>query len=118
MGKTLQARLDPVRRRQQQLHALTCAAWGLLASALVVLVCGAARWLGVWEFTVAGAAVMALAGPVLGYFAGLVWRRDFHAAAVAINSHYRLKDRATTALEFLAKPTGSTVHRLALDDAL
>jgi hypothetical protein len=118
MGKTLQARLDPVRRRQQRANALAWAAWGLLASAVVFLLYAAGRWLAGWELSFAALAGIALAGPLLGYTAGLLWRRDFHAAAIAIDAHYRLKDRATTALAFFDKPADATVHRLALNDAL
>lgn len=118
MGKVLQTRLDPVRRRQQLRGALACAAWGLLGAALAVLLGAMGRWLLGWEFNGWIAAALVLAGPGLGCFVGLAWRHDWHAAAVAVDAHYRLKDRATTALAFLDKPAGSTVHQLAMNDAL
>src|SRR5688500_15699654 len=100
MGQAIQSRLDPVRRRQQQLRAMFLAAWGLLGSSLVLAVWAASRTLLGWELTVAWAVGVALAGPLVGYVAGLVWRRDWHDAALAVDSHYRLKDRAATALAF------------------
>jgi hypothetical protein len=118
MGQAIQSRLDPVRRRQQLLRAIFLAAWGLLGSSLVLAVWAAGRTLLGWELTVAWAAGIALAGPVVGYIAGLAWRRDWHEAALAIDTHYRLKDRATTALAFLKKPDASSVHQLAVEDAL
>ena len=41
MGKAIQVRLDPVRRRQQQLRALTCAAIGFFASAVALVLLAA-----------------------------------------------------------------------------
>ena len=118
MGKAIQSKLDPVRRRQQQLRAVYLAAWGVLGSALALLALAVGRWLGGWQMTPWLAAAVASLGPVLGYLAGLAWRRDWHAAAVAIDAHYRLKDRATTALEFLRRPQSSSVHKLAVNDAI
>ena len=118
MGQAIQSRLDPVRRRQQQRLAISLAAWGLLASSLVLAIWAAGRWLIGWELTAAWALGVAVAGPAAGYLAGLAWRRDWHAAALAIDAHYRLKDRAATALAFLKKSDPSSVHRLAVADAL
>jgi len=118
MGQAIQSRLDPVRRRQQQLRAIFLAAWGLLASSVILGVWTVGRSLLGWELTSAWAASVAVLGPVVGYLVGLAWRRDWHDAAVAIDAHYRLKDRAATALEFLRKPNISSVHNLAVEDAL
>ncbi|MCI0357790.1 MAG: hypothetical protein L0211_04790 [Planctomycetaceae bacterium] len=117
MGQAIQSRLDPVRRRQQQLRAIYLAAWGLLASSAILVVWAAGRLAG-WELTTTLAVGIAIAGPALGYLVGLAWRRDWHDAAVAIDAHYRLKDRAATALEFLKKPNSTSVHKLAVADAL
>jgi hypothetical protein len=118
MGQAIQSRLLPVRQRQQQLRALYLAAWGLLASSVILALWSLGRRLAGWELTALAAIGVGLAGPVLGYLAGLVWRRDWHAAAVAIDAHYRLKDRAATALEFVRRPAASKVHELAVADAL
>jgi hypothetical protein len=118
MTKALEARLDPVRRRQQQMRGIAGAAWGLLASGCALLVMTLGRWLLEWQPNALAFVGIAMAGPAMGYVAGVLLRRDWHAAATAIDSHYRLKDRATSALEFLTKPGTNGVHKLAVDDAL
>lgn len=118
MGKSLQARLDPVRQRQVQSRAIRFAAWGLMAAASAIAVAALVRWFTPWEPSLALLAGVALAGPALGYGLGLLWPRDWHAAAVAVDRHYRLKDRAATALAFLAREKSSRVHELAVEDAL
>lgn len=118
MTKALEARLDPVRRRQQQMRGIVGAAWGLLASGCALLAMTLGRWLLEWHPSALAFAGITIAGPAVGFVAGLVWRRDWHAAAIAIDSHYRLKDRATSALEFLTKPGTNGVHKLAVDDAI
>src|SRR5262245_6418989 len=98
------AQLAPVRRRQQCLRVLKAAALGLLVGAVVAVVLGAGRWLGGWAVgPVVGGAVVA-AGFLLGALAGLFWRRNWRGAAAAVDAHYKLKDRAATALAFVGRP--------------
>ncbi len=118
MVKDLQDRLDPVRRRQQQVRTLQLAAWGLVGSGVAALGFALGRWLGDWELTPFRAAAVASAGPVAGALFAFVTQRDWRAAARAIDSHYRLKDRTTSALEFLSKRDAGGVRQLAVDDAL
>jgi hypothetical protein len=118
MGKAIQVRLDPVRRRQQQLRALTCAAIGLFASSFGLLVCIALRWLGGWQISAALVAILAVAAPTFGYIVGMLWRRDWREAAAAVDAHYGFKDRIITALDFLHKSQTTKVHRLAVSDAM
>jgi hypothetical protein len=118
MGKAIQVRLDPVRRRQQQLRALTCAAIGFFASALALLLLTGARWLLGWQMPPVLAVAAAIAGPAIGYCLGALWARDWRDAAMAVDAHYGFKDRILTALDFLAKKNSTKVHRLAVDDAL
>ncbi len=118
MGQAIQSRLDPVRRRQQLLRALYLAAWGLLASGVILAAWAVGRWFAAWELTLAAGTCVFIAGPVMGLLIGLAWRRDWHGAAIAVDEHYRLKDRAATALAFVAKPEASSVHDLAVADAL
>ena len=49
MGQAIQSRLDPVRRRQQTLRAIFLAAWGLLASSLILGVWALGRSLLGWD---------------------------------------------------------------------
>jgi hypothetical protein len=118
MGKAIHFRLDPVRRRQQQLRALSCAAVGLFASAVALVICVLLRWLAGWQPSLAVIFGFAIACPTLGYIVGAFWRRDWRDAAVAIDAHYGFKDRILTALDFLARPSATCVQRLAVDDAL
>ena len=110
-------RLSPVRRRQRGMFALRTAVWGLLAGSLVAIGCCVARWLGA---SLAGWTVPAVLtlGPVLGLLVGLAWKRTWHGAAVAVDQHYQLKDRTTTALAFLDKPAPAAYGELQLQDAL
>jgi len=49
MTKALEDRLDPVRRRQQQMRGFVGAAWGLLASGCALLLITVGRWLLEWQ---------------------------------------------------------------------
>ena len=118
MGKAIQVRLEPVRQRQQQLRALTCAAMGLFLSAVALVVFMLGRWLGGWQLPPALVLLVAVLGPAVGYCVGLLWRRDWQGAAAAVDAHYGLKDRVITALDFLHKPQATKVHKLAVADAM
>jgi hypothetical protein len=118
MGKTFQLQLDPVRRRQQQVRALTCAAVGLFASAAALVIGVLLRWLAGWQPPSVLFFVIAAAGPAIGYLAGMLWRHDWRDAAMAVDAHYQLKDRVLTALEFLSKTDATRVQRLAVQDAM
>lgn len=110
-------KLAPVRWRQRVLLSLVAGVWGLLGSSIVVLILAATRWLGS-EISVAASISVLVLGPILGLAAGLIWRRTWHDAAVAIDRSYQFKDRATTALEFLLKPHGTAYRALQLQDAI
>lgn len=118
MGKTFQFRLDPVHRRQQQLRALTCAAVGLFASAVALLVMVVVRAVTVWQPTSALVLVTTISCPLAGYVAGWLWKRQLRDAAIAVDAHYRWKDRILTALEFLTKPDATRLHHLTVSDAM
>ena len=109
--------LAPVRSRQQRLFLLRCASMGLLASAAVGLVLGLGKWLGGWQLAGWIAPLVLLAGPALGALVGLACRRNWESAAVAVDNHYRLKDRSITALAFLRKPVDDALHELQVQDA-
>ena len=118
MGKAVQAHLEPVRGRQQLLWALRGAGWGLLMAALIGAALALAKaWLAptlsIW---LPGA--IAGGGLVLGFAAGWLYRRPLKDAARAVDAHYRLKDRAATALEFATKAELTPAHELALSDAI
>ena len=118
MGKAIQVRLEPVRARQQQLQALRSASVGLFASAAAVLGLVVLRWFSGWQPPSLITLLLAAGGPVLGYIAGVLWRRPWSEAASAVDAHYQLKDRVLTALDFLGKQDAKKIHRLAVNDAI
>src|SRR5262245_20714515 len=96
--------LGPLRERQRWICSIHWATWGLAGSSLMAIgleLARSAEWLGI--STSAIWSVLA-AGPVVAGIAGLVARHTWQAAAVAVDAHYRLKDRALTALAFIRKP--------------
>jgi hypothetical protein len=117
MHTTVQTALAPVRRRQQLVLTVRATVYGLLAGGLAGIAAGLAQWWATGTVTAWVAAALA-AGPALGLLVGLLWRRTSHDAAVAVDAHYRLKDRSATALEFLAKSDAGDLHRLQIGDAL
>src|SRR5207253_2663639 len=96
--------LGPVRRRQRWICAVQWAVWGLAGSSLVAIGLELARstdWLAISTWAIWG---VLISGPLLAGFAGLVSRHSWQAAAVAVDTHYQLKDRSLTALAFIRKP--------------
>ncbi len=117
MTEQMHCRLKPVRARQRWRLALWAAAIGLLAGSCLGILLAGVRLLG------AGLPLLAVigmpaAGLALGLAAGLLWRRSWKDAAVAVDLHYRLKDRAATALAFLGEPEPTVMHRLQIVDAI
>ena len=118
MGKAVQAHLEPVRGRQQLRQAIAGAAWGLLIAALIGSAVALAK---VWfapAIVLWLPAAIAACGLALGFIGGWLYRRPLKEAASAVDSHYRLKDRAATALEFADRREQTPAHHLALSDAL
>jgi hypothetical protein len=117
MTELLRSRLRPVRFRQQALFALHAATVGLLVGSCAAGVLALTRLIGLPVSTAAvvGAAAAGLVG-------GAVWGaarwRSWHDAAQAVDCHYRLKDRAVTALAFAQSPEAGTLHRLQIEDTL
>jgi hypothetical protein len=122
MQETVYGVLAPVRRRQRAAFALWLMAYGLLAGSLAGLAFGFYGWrygspLPLWQ-TIAAVIVAGPALALLCGLAGFLWHRGIHDAAVAVDQHYRLKDRSATALEFLTKQTPSTLQTLQIADAV
>jgi hypothetical protein len=109
--------LEPVRRRQQAQLVARAGVLGLLASSVVGIGLGAWKWgMGVplapaWAWSVLAA------GPVLGALVGLIRSWSWQQAARAVDDHYRLKDRAITALDFLGKAQTTPLHTLQVAEA-
>jgi hypothetical protein len=94
------------------------AAWGLLVGSSVAIAMEAARALGGLAISVAAIWGVLAAGPVLAGLFGLVSRQTWQSAAVAVDRHYRLKDRILTALAFIRKPVRTGWTELQVADAL
>ena len=117
MYASVQSALAPVRRRQRLAFVVRATVYGLLAGGMAGIVDALVQW-RVSGTVSAWVAVEVAAWPVLGLLVGLLWPRPWRAAAAAVDAHYRLKDRSTTALEFLAKPNAGDLHQLQITDAL
>ncbi|REJ91141.1 MAG: hypothetical protein DWQ34_15465 [Planctomycetota bacterium] len=108
--------LAAVHRRQQRSFAVRAAVWGLLASALLGVVVGIWKVLTGQPIGPGVAGSLLLAGPVIGLVAGLLLKRPMHAAAIAVDEHYRLKDRSITALQFVAEAEQTPLRELQVSD--
>jgi hypothetical protein len=117
MSEQLHVRLKSVRTRQQWLFALHAAAQGLLVGSCLAIAVSLLRLVvpGVSPWTSLALPLVALVG---GLVFGLAWRRSWKAAAAAVDSHYKLKDRAITALAFADKGQATELHKLQVADAL
>src|SRR5688500_16814126 len=103
MRNEVRQRLQPVRIRQRLLSSLHSATSGLFAGAVLAILLGVSRWAGAPIETSLIFTVL-LTGLLLGALYGLLRRSTWTSAAVAIDQHYGLKDRALTALAFETRP--------------
>ncbi len=118
MREAIQTALRRVRSRQQMLFALRCVVTGLIVGAAAGLAVGAVRQAFALNISwLVGAAAIA-AGPVVGLLVGLTLRRDWHAAAAAVDAHYGLKDRAVTALAFANQNAPTELQTIQMSEAL
>ena len=109
--------LRPVRNRQRAMRMVRGLALGLLLGSLLAIAFGvghaATGRTNYRGFAVAGL----MGGPLLGLAIGALRPSRLREAASAVDSARGLKDRLTTALEFLAKGEASPLHRLQVADA-
>ncbi len=117
MSEELRARLRRVRSRQQWLRVLCYATAGLLLASCVALLLALARLFGL-EVTIGTALGVPFVGLFLGAIVGVLVRRTWNDAAEAIDSHYGLKDRSSTALWFSQKADTKELHELQMADAI
>ncbi|HEV7224826.1 MAG TPA: hypothetical protein VGN42_19095, partial [Pirellulales bacterium] len=117
MERAIYGRLAQVRRRQRRLFVERMASAGLLVGSLVGLALAVGRWLNAWPVALWQPAMAFLIGPALGGLVGFFWPQRWRAAAAAVDAHYRLKDRAVTALAFLGKTEKTPLDELQVHDA-
>jgi len=117
MVRDIHEKLTPVQRRQQLLFFSRCFAIGMLASATAGIVLGILRQATNWSLSAELWVTTLLIGPGIGSLIGIIWRRPIRLAAVAVDGFYRLKDRAVTALAFLASPEPNAFQQLQVRDA-
>lgn len=121
--------LAAVRRRQQWMSALRVLCFGVLGGAAAAFIVGTVHFtmaigraaFGKWVHTADviptewGFGLLA-AGAIAGVGLALFRRGRWETAAIAVDGHYRLKDRTISALEFLDKD-GDALRELQIDDA-
>lgn len=117
MERAIYGRLALVRRRQRRLFVERMASAGLLVGSLAGLALAGGRFLAEWPIAAWQPALAFLIGPALGALVGCFWPQRWRAAAAAVDAHYRLKDRAVTALAFLGKTEKSPLDELQVRDA-
>jgi hypothetical protein len=117
MSERIFGMLDPVRRRQRASLILRWAVIGLLVGSLASIAAGLLRWGASSQAALIAAVSLLVAGPLLGIVVGVLRSRGWSSAAAAVDAHYRLKDRALTAVDFAHRARPTPVHELQLDDA-
>ncbi|HEV7280778.1 MAG TPA: hypothetical protein VGN57_11300 [Pirellulaceae bacterium] len=100
------------------MRAWSFASWGLLFGAGAALLLAASFWLADQAPSFVAFLAAVCAGPAVGFVVGYFWPHDLRTSAAAVDSHYRLKDRASTALEFVSNERSSDAQRLAVEDAM
>jgi hypothetical protein len=118
MKGSLYAALRPVRNRQRTAFLIRTGFGGLILGSIVAIVISGGRFVFGWPLDPLAVASGILLGALLGAAAGWLWRRPWREAAAAVDSHFRLKDRALTALEFLERTDRAELHDLQIADAV
>lgn len=115
---SIERRIHAVRSRQQWQWLWLCVSRGLVAGGVLGCAVAAARGMTDAAFSPLWIVAAAAAGPLLGAAYALLRARSLDAAAVAIDRSGNLKDRAQTALRFLAQPDADhPLRRLQIADA-
>lgn len=119
MNQPVYDALRPVRRRLRWQLVARSTAIGLLAGGIAGLLLAGYRWgIDAGAAIRPGLAAAAIGlGPLVGLVIGLMLPIGWRRAAAAVDTHYRLKDRSVTAIDFLRKATPSPIHTLQVGDA-
>ncbi len=116
MRRRIYGSLEPVRCRQLCLLLMRSASWGLIVGSIGGVYLGVMRLMG-RPISPAFALALLVGVPLLALIVGALRGRSYQSAASAIDAHYRLKDRARTALDFLARAEPTVFHDLQIEDA-
>ena len=108
--------LKPVVQRQLGQLLIRSAAWGLLVGSVGGVSLGVLRLIGL-PIPPGLAVAFLLGAPAFAVIIGVILSRGYKAAASAVDAHYKLKDRARTALDFAAKAEPTDLHTLQIEDA-
>lgn len=117
MLREIQRRLAGVRSRLRFQRGLDGLSIGAGAGALLGLSLEAMRIAGLTIEPVAPWLVLA-GGSGLGWVIGMMLPIDWRIAARLTDRHYKLKDRALTALEFSSRPDQDELVRLQIQEAI
>ena len=114
----IQSHLEAVRGRQRRVLVGQALAWGFIAGAASSLALLLAYWRLQSVYLLAAAGVFLLGAPLaataIGAFRRLTWRE----AACAVDSHYVLKDRVLSALEFSTATEPTPFQAALVRDAM
>ena len=109
--------VNAVRSRQQRQWMLQCVSWGAVLGGVAGCAVGVGRLMAVgslsWQWII-GALLL---GPICGVVFAILKPRQAYDAAVAIDQSCGLKDRISTALNFLEKKDASPLRELQISDA-
>ena len=117
MSEQLRSRLSSVRSRQHRLVRWRYAALGLLIGSIFGLCLAVARMQG-GAVAPIGAVLTAVGGAIAGLAIGWFRVPSWKESAKAVDAHYQLKDRSSTALDFAADPEATDLQVLQVRDAV
>ena len=108
--------LNPVRRRLRMQSGLSLLATGATVGGIACAIMGLARFASGWEPALAEYAAVFFGTTAVFGCVGLVLSQSWNKSAAAVDTHYDLKDRTISALEFANKPA-SALQELQMEDA-
>lgn len=109
--------LNPVRRRLRMQSGLSLLATGATVGGIACAIMGLARFATGWEPALVEYAVVFFGTTGVFGLVGLVLSQSWNKSASAVDTHYDLKDRTISALEFANKPAASALQELQMEDA-
>lgn len=108
--------LVPVRGRLRVQSALSMLSLGATVGGVACLLIGVARLVTGWEPGLGVFVAVFLGTTALFGLVGAILNRSWQESAAAVDSHYQLKDRTVSALEFSSQPA-TALQQLQIQDA-